>query len=663
MLRLLLLLVNTVVVATLLVAQNPLAIPDTLSGSSLNLALQTGTVNFKSGQATNTMGANGNLLGPTLILNRYQNVTINVTNQLSTPTTIHWHGLHVPARHDGGPHIVIPDGTTWSPSFQVLDWAGTYWYHPHLHMHTNEHVQKGIAGLIIVRDSLEAALTLPRTYGKDDFPLVVQTKAFDANNQIIVESALDSNLMVNGTMNPYLEVPAQVVRLRLLNGSSERYYNFGFTGNKTFYQIATDGGLLTAPVALTRLQLAPGERAEILVDLSTLNGQSLNLMSFGSQLPSAIYGAAQPGMGAGQTIPNYQQNPLNGNDFKVLQLNVTAPTANAVTAIPATLLSHNPWQANQANITRQLVFTPVNMGPTAIQGPFVINNAPFDMMTINYRIPLNNIEIWELRNQSPIGHPFHIHHVQFYVLDINGNPPPANMQGRKDVVHVPAGNSIVRFITRFETYADDSLPYMYHCHILTHEDGGMMGQYTIEPPCISAIATQPADVTTSPGSNTQFSVTVSDSTATFQWQTDMGTGFQNLTNAGQYSGVNTSTLSIANVSLANNNQYFRCVVTAAGCADTTILVRLSVVPVGIADAGKQTIRLYPNPVANKLTVDWEQTHKHEAIKLYITDITGRLVQTALLSSPKTEIELASLQAGLYFLKTDGNKEVFRIMKH
>lgn len=463
-------------------AQNSLFIPDTLVGSSINLTLQEGNVNFFPGQATETMGANGNLLGPTLILNRNQNVTLNVTNNLMDTSTIHWHGLHVAPENDGGPHTVILPGQTWSPNFQVLDWASTYWYHPHLHMHTNMHVQKGIAGLIIVRDNEEEAIDLPRKYGIDDIPMVIQTKAFDANNQIVIESALDTTLMVNGTIDPFVNVPEQIVRFRLLNGSSERVYNFGLSNNQAFFQIASDGGLLTSPVSMTRLRLAPGERAEILVNFTGLLGQPIQLVSYGSELPAAIYGATQPGMMAGQVIPNYSLNPLNGNDFQIIDFNVISATINPVTIIPTTLINHTPWLEANADITRALTFTPLNMGPTALQGPFLINSQPFDMMTINQFVPFESTEIWTLTNSSPIAHPFHIHDIQFYILDINGVVPPVNQQGRKDVVLVPAGSGVVRFITKFEDFHNDTLPYMYHCHMLPHEDDGMMGQFIVNSP-------------------------------------------------------------------------------------------------------------------------------------------------------------------------------------
>jgi blue copper oxidase len=486
-------------------AQNLLMIPDTVAGSTLSLSLQHGSVNFFPGLPTTTMGVNGNILGPTLILNKHQDVTINVNNQLMDTTTIHWHGLHVSPHNDGGPHIIIPPGTTWSPHFKVMDNAATYWYHPHLHHHTNKHVSKGIAGFIIVRDEQEAELNLPRTYGKDDIPLVVQTKSFNSDNQIIFDNAADSVLMVNATQNPYYDLPAQVVRLRLLNGSSERVFNFGFSNNQPFYQIASDGGLLSAPVQLTRLMLASGERAEILINLTSLTGETIFLMNYGAEIPSGIYGAAQPGIALGQVIPGYNLNPLNGSNYNILRLNVLASTPNPVTSIPQQLVSLNPWSINDVDTTRTFIFS-TNAGPSGILGPFRINGAFYDMNVINEYVPLNNTEIWVLRNQTPIAHPFHIHGVQFYILDINGVPPPANLSGRKDVILVRGGNSVVRFITKFETFADTMHPFMYHCHMLTHEDEGMMGQFLVVPGII-------------PVELISFTATVNGSDVSLEWTT------------------------------------------------------------------------------------------------------------------------------------------------
>ncbi|MBM4172110.1 MAG: T9SS type A sorting domain-containing protein [Ignavibacteria bacterium] len=456
-------------------AQNKILIPDTLSGVNFNLTIQKGTTNFYSGFQTNTLGINGNLLGPTLILRKGDHVQMNVNNTLTDTTTIHWHGLHVAPENDGGPHTVIPPGTTWRPQFTVMDNASTYWYHPHLHKKTAEHVTKGIAGFIIVRDNQEAVLKLPRHYGVDDLPIVVQSRAFDVNKQFITRSELDSVILVNGTKNPYLDVPAQVVRFRLLNGSTERTYNFGFAGNKSFYQISGDGGLLNSPILLSRLRLSPGERAGILVDFSSMKGQNIYLMSYASELQNGIIGARFIGMGFG--LPDYNNNKLNGADFNILRINITETTSNAITTIPTSLVSNSTINIASVNTTRILNFTSSG-GMMDVAGPFLINGTSFSMNKINYLIPLNNVEIWELRNFTTIAHPFHIHDVQFYILDRNSSQVPLNERGKKDVVLVEPMET-VRFITKFEDFANANVPYMYHCHLLTHEDDGMMGQFIV----------------------------------------------------------------------------------------------------------------------------------------------------------------------------------------
>ncbi len=478
-------------------AQNPLLIPPTLSGTQINLTLQHGSFEFFPGITTPTMGVNGDVLGPTLILNQGDFVQFQVDNQLGEPTTIHWHGMHVAPENDGGPHTVIQPNEVWTPAFTVLDKAATYWYHPHLHEKTNEHVSKGIAGMIIVRDDEEAALNLPRTYGVDDFPLVIQTKDFDQAKQIVVPSNADDVLLVNATIDPVLEVPAQVVRLRLLNGSSMRVFNIGLSGNATFYQIASDGGLLSEPLALTRLQMAPGERAEILLDLSGMEGQTVSLMSYASELPNGVYGAENPGMMPFMSLTGYEPNPLNGTDFNILALQVVAATDNPVTEIPTALVEVTPIPESEADLTRELTFTPASPGPNQLNGDFLINGNSFHLDVINAVIPLGNTEIWSIFNQSAIAHPFHIHDVQFYVLDRNGNPPPASEQGLKDVILIRPMET-VRFITKFEDFANEEVPYMYHCHMLYHEDKGMMGQFVVVDESVAAEEVQSTNTTLYP---------------------------------------------------------------------------------------------------------------------------------------------------------------------
>ncbi|MEW6468787.1 MAG: multicopper oxidase domain-containing protein [Bacteroidota bacterium] len=466
----------------LLKAQNPLSIPDTLSGNSITLTIRDSVRTWYPGFPTNTIGINAAYLGPTLLLNKGDSILFSVQNQLMDSTTLHWHGLHIPPEDDGGPHTPILPLSSWNPAFTVMDAAGTYWYHPHLHMRTAEHVTKGAAGLIIIRDSTEAQLNLPRRYAVDDFPLVIQSRAFDGSRQFIVETAADSVILVNGTLDPLLQVPAQVVRLRLLNGSTDRVYNLGLQNNQVFYQIGSDGGLLNQPVPMSRLRLAPGERAEILVNLSGMQGQQVYLVSYGSELPDGIYGALNPSsMGMG-SIPGYSANLLNGSDFNIVLLDVTNSTTNPVTSIPATLVSVTPYSSTSANLTFPVTIAPQVMGPNGmLNGPFELNGSLFDMNVINHTTSLGYTEIWTIQNNTAIAHPFHVHGLQFYIFERNGLPPPANEAGRKDVVLVYAQET-VKIIMRFEDFVNDSVPYMYHCHMLTHEEDGMMGQYIVSGP-------------------------------------------------------------------------------------------------------------------------------------------------------------------------------------
>ncbi len=455
-------------------SQNPLFIPDTIAGPNINLVMHHDSVQIFPGNMSHTYAYNSNsYLGPTLIFEKGTDISITVNNQIDDTTTVHWHGIHVPSVWDGGPHTPILQNTTWNPQFTVMDHAATYWYHPHLHKKTALQAIKGAAGLIIVRDSLESTLVLPRKYGTDDFPLIVQCQQYDSLNQAMPLGMQDSTLMVNGTLDPFLDAPAQVVRMRLLNASGERVFNFGFTGNMQFYQIGTDGGLLNAPNLTTRIRLAPGERAEILLNLSGLIGQSFYLMCYGSELPMGIQGGPTMPMPPGSPP---MDSPLNGVDYNIMLINVTAQTSNAVLTIPASLANNIPYSESQADANRTIRFTADSL--MVMDGPFYFNDSTFDMMRIDYTIPLDNIEIWKLVNETMVAHPFHIHDVQFFILDRNNIPPGPEEMGRKDVVLVPPGDS-VRFITQFSDFVDTMIPYMYHCHILMHEDAGMMGQFIV----------------------------------------------------------------------------------------------------------------------------------------------------------------------------------------
>lgn len=467
-------------------AQQPLYIPPTLSGTNISLDIQQGSMSFLPGNATPTFGYNGNFLGPTILLTKNDSVSFNVTNNLQDITTVHWHGLHVAPHNDGSPHQEIMPSQVWTPSFVVRNLASTYWYHSHVHMSTEYQVNRGLAGLIIVGDSTEASYILPRTYGVDDFPVIIQSKSFDILNQLAAFTHDDSIMMINGTIDPVLNAPAQVIRFRCLNGSSDRTYNLGLSTNANFYVIASDGGLLSQPIPTNRARISPGERYELLIDLSGMQGQTIYLMSYASQLTNGIIGAAQVGMGMAQ-LPGYAANPLNGADFNLLKIDVVAPTINAVTSVPVQFQPINAWATGSADTSRVLTFAPQVMGPQQmIEGPFTINGKLFDMDSINIHVTFNNTEIWSLVNNTMVAHPFHIHDIQFNVIDRNGVAATGIESGWKDVVLVRPQET-VRVIAKFETFFDDNIPYMYHCHLLHHEDEGMMGSFVVNSPSATGI--------------------------------------------------------------------------------------------------------------------------------------------------------------------------------
>ena len=351
-----------------------------------------------------------------------------------------------------------------------------------------KHVVLGLAGLIIVKDAAEAALTLPRTYGVDDFPLILQTKAMIGDSilysvpdvNLVMNPNMDSSFFVNATRNAILDVPKQVNRFRILNGATHRVFNFGISDGSTFWQIGSDGGLLNAPVPLTRMRLAPGERAEILVDLTTYTlGSSVTFKSYASEIPNGYWGAELAFVNT--TNDPSAGNPLNGVDFDMLTIVVNAQTSSPVTTIPTSLVAVSPIDPATADLTRQKYFLS-DGGSHGAPCP-LISNSPlsgdcFDINVINDIVEVGQTEIWELHGANNQYHPFHIHDIQFYILERNGSPPPLNERGRKDVVAVGPGE-VVKIIGTFNDFTGET-PYMYHCHILPHEDRGMMGQFQVQ---------------------------------------------------------------------------------------------------------------------------------------------------------------------------------------
>jgi FtsP/CotA-like multicopper oxidase with cupredoxin domain len=438
----------------------PLAEPRIDGGGRkvFDLELRAGETEILPGITTETWGANGAHLAPTLRASRGDEVMPLVANGLGEETTtIHWHGMHLPAAADGGPHQTIAPGEAWSPTWTIDQPAATLWYHPHPHPETEDQVYRGLVGMFILDDPEAEALALPDDYGVDDIPLILQDKKFEddgsldfSRGPISPTGLLGDEILVNGTHDPHLEVTTERVRLRLLNASGARVYNIGFADDREFDLIATDGGLLEAPRAMDRIQLSAGERAEIVAEFEP--GEKVSLRSF------------EPDLGT-----NFWDGRFAGGDdsFDLLEIRPAAELAPAP-EIPKRLPTQEPLAESGATQVRRF----------ELSGQGSIDGRSLEMTRIDEVVEVGTTEVWEVSNASGIPHNFHPHDVRFRVLEYAGGPPPPHLEGLKDTVYIPP-NETVRVVTEFSDYTDPELPYMFHCHVLQHEDRGMMGQYTV----------------------------------------------------------------------------------------------------------------------------------------------------------------------------------------
>lgn len=413
-----------------------------------DLTIKEATHNFFMGVDTDTFSINSTYLGPTLLMQNGDTVSVNYKNTLSEVITMHGHGMHVPPSMDGTAHQPIAPGKIWSAKYSVNQKACTNWYHPHTMDKTAEHVYKGLAGLIIIEDDESKVLNLPKRYGIDDIPLVLQDRNFN-KGQInynpgmmdIMHGYTGDTFIANGAIEPILDVEAKEIRFRILNGSNSSIYELGFSDGRSFKQIATDNAFLESPVEMKKLTLSPAERAEIVVDLSTALNQSI-------------------------TFKEFRQNKT------FITVNVSK-AASASTTLPLRLTTLEKLDPNTAVGKRTFVLS-------GMMGSFKINRKSMDINRIDEKVVLNDVEIWEVTNDMMVDHNFHIHATHFMIIERNGNSTnvAANEKGYKDVVYLPAHES-VKFIVKMIDYADTTVPYMYHCHFLEHEDAGMMGQFLV----------------------------------------------------------------------------------------------------------------------------------------------------------------------------------------
>lgn len=426
-----------------------LLLPPVLKGEvingvrNFNIETTIGEFEFLDGKKTETYGYNGSLLGPILSLNAKERTKINIKNNLLEETTVHWHGAIVSQNVDGVHNSDILPEEEKSVEFTLNQPASTLWFHPHTMHKTASQVYKGLAGLIYLEDEESKNLNIPKEYGVNDFPLIIQDKKLSAEGELEyktthmekIHGKSGGYLIINGIISPYLDIQNGVTRLRLVNGSNATNFNIDLDG-KEFYQIASDGGFLNAPVELKELKLSPGERAELLISSKDFNDKEY------------LY--------------------INGT--KALELRKTKE--RTLNIIPKTLVKVSEVEKDLDKLNTRNFVLKTNSKSN------LINGSEFDMDRLDFEVKKGTKEIWNITNNEgmmDMPHPFHVHGAQFRVIERNGEVPPLNEQGYKDTVNINPGEN-VKILVEYKT---DGVT-VYHCHILEHEEMGMMGQFIIE---------------------------------------------------------------------------------------------------------------------------------------------------------------------------------------
>jgi blue copper oxidase len=515
--------------------QPPLPIPAELKANAqgeISFSARAGTANFLAGRSTRTYGYNDAYLGPALRLRRSQKVTIDFTNHLSEPTTVHWHGLIIPGYLDGGPHQPVAPGGQWRPTLPIDQPAATLWYHPHFYPTTTSQVIKGLAGLIIIDDEETDRLGLPSRWGINDIALIIQDRRFLHDGQFfdrmnlttITNGYVGDVALVNGARHPVARTARGWIRLRLLDGSNARSYLLQASDDRSLFVIGSDGGLLESPVEMKQITMHAGERFEIMVDCRTgtpfdlvampMGEQIMRLPPFDAPLPLVTIhpdGAETPGQfptalvklpPLPATLPPITQE-LVMNMFRdkegmapLMQAGLGMGTASGMTMGTA-----NPMPAGHSGGMSMTSGGGMSMGgkispavvarvvrliedqpaiPMAQQlSAMGINGKSFSDTAPGFTAQRSQDLRWRISEGSDaMPHPVHIHGCQFRIVSQSGQKPEAYRAGWKDIAPISNGG-YSEILLNFSQSADAKAPFMAHCHILEHEDSGMMTGFTV----------------------------------------------------------------------------------------------------------------------------------------------------------------------------------------
>ena len=424
-----------------------------------SLAAAPSNTSLVEGRTTALWLYNGLFPGPVVEVREGDRVRIALENRLPLDTTAHWHGLPVPADQDGNPMDPVRPGTTRVYEFDVpVGTAGTYWYHPHAHGTVAEQVSRGLAAPFIVRAANDPLAAIP------EVTMLVTGIRLDGNGQVSPNGPLDftmgrqgEQLLVNGGRLPVHTVqPGATQRWRILNATSSRYLRLALDGH-AFTLVGTDGGLLGAPVGpLAEIVVAPAQRVEIVVAVTTAPGARFTLRAL-------RHVSDTMGMGT-----------YSSEDLLTLATTTAAPVASI--ALPATL--RPVVDPGPAVAARRVVLSQSGMGMMGAMFGFLIDGRSFDMNRVDFVSTQGAVESWDIVNDTFMDHPMHLHGTQFQLVsrESGGRVTPAPHAAWIDTVDVPAGTTATIKVRQ-------DLPgrRMFHCHILEHEDAGMMAVLEVRP--------------------------------------------------------------------------------------------------------------------------------------------------------------------------------------
>lgn len=427
---------------------------ETRKGQPLYLSMQRTHWAFIAGNRVSTWGFNGTYLGPTVRVRSGDDVKIVYSNRLNEPVAVTVSGLQVPGVLMGNGARLMSPGVDWSPIIPIRQPAATCWYHAITPNKFAQHIYNGLAGMWIIDDDISRHLNIPSQYGINDFPLVLQDKRFDSFGLPEYKPTDDSGflgdtLLTNGVRGPYVEVGRGWVRLRLLNASNSRRYTLALSNNQPFQMIASDVGLLTAPIEVTQFNLAPGERREVLIDMS--KGEEVSITAgLSASVVDRLRGFFEP------------SSILNSS--LVLTIRPTGLIALSTDKLPTSL---KPVDMLDGNIVRSREFVLGGDIP-GINGPI------WDPLRIDTQSSQEAWERWIITTTKP--QPFHIQGASFFISSVNGAKPAPEDSGWKDTVWV---DEKVELLVKFAQPSSPHFPFMYYSHNLEMADRGNIGQLLV----------------------------------------------------------------------------------------------------------------------------------------------------------------------------------------